>query len=445
MLHIAQGLLAWKKTKRRTISAQEVAGKQGEERYQQRQQDDGARWSTPNGVYRRILRDLNAPPPRPSSTPSTTWSKAARVYPSSTLVEGLDISKCPTTIEDKYFNRKKGKGLVAKEPISEGQTVWKEDPLVIAPEWEIYDLQLASRTCAHCTTHLTNLHLASLILNCPTTSSTTSSAKDSPLLCIAQNPASVPLLTFARKHVWMALHALAQCTARLLLAHQQKQGRQWAGITSLDNEEDGMRKDWSVYCALADLGMEERVKGGRLHDVELDRATWQAAHRAFTEAFLAPPDTVQQKKLAKLLKRPLPKEVADALFTYEGFFHGLGRMSLSASRNSRGLYTLHSRMNHSCNPNVSVRHPDWRTALSRITVIGKCDIAVGEELIVTYVDPSQGVCERRSQLVAWGFGQCECERGFEEEREGFEGRSCGDERSDMADLEKELKAGLGVM
>jgi hypothetical protein len=87
--------------------------------------------------------------------------------------------------------------------------------------------------------------------------------KDSPLLCIAQNPASVPLLTFARKHVWMALHALAQCTARLLLAHQQKQGRQWAGITSLDNEEDGMRKDWSVYCALADLGMEERVKGGR--------------------------------------------------------------------------------------------------------------------------------------------------------------------------------------
>jgi hypothetical protein len=45
---------------------------------------------------------------------------------------------------------------------------------------------------------------------------------------------------------------------------------------------------------------------------------------------VAPPDTVQQKKLAKLLKRPLPNEIADALFTYEGFLHGLGRMSLSA-------------------------------------------------------------------------------------------------------------------
>jgi hypothetical protein len=85
-----------------------------------------------------------------------------------------------------------------------------------------------------------------------------------PLLCPTQNPASIPLLTFARKHVWMALHALAQCTARLLLAHQQKQGRQRVGISSHDGEEEeqGMRKDWRVYCTLADLGMEKRVKGG---------------------------------------------------------------------------------------------------------------------------------------------------------------------------------------
>ena len=62
----------------------------------------------------------------------------------------------------------------------------------------------------------------------------------------------------------MALHVLAQCTARLLLAHQQKQkqGSQRAGIGSRDGEEEGISEDWSVYCALADLGMEERVKGG---------------------------------------------------------------------------------------------------------------------------------------------------------------------------------------
>ena len=149
----------------------------------------------------------------------------------------------------------------------------------------------------------------------------------------------------------MALYALAQCTARLLLAHHQKQGLQRAGINSRDAEEEGMREDLSIYFALAELGMEERVREGwcvcvlapsrfyahafalflfsRLNRVEPDRATWQAAHRAFTQAFLTPEDTVQQKKLVKLMKRPLPKEVADALFTYEGFLHGLGCMSLS--------------------------------------------------------------------------------------------------------------------
>ena len=76
--------------------------------------------------------------------------------------------------------------------------------------------------------------------------------KAHPLLYPAQNLASVPLLTFMRKHVW--------CTAWLLLAHQQKHGHQRAGISSRDKE--GVGKDWSMYCAVADLGMEEWVKGG---------------------------------------------------------------------------------------------------------------------------------------------------------------------------------------
>jgi SET domain len=106
------------------------------------------------------------------------------------------------------------------------------------------------------------------------------------------------------------------------------------------------------------------------------------------------------------------------------------------------LYTLHSHLNHSCSPNVSVRHIDQRIALSRIRVIAKCDIAVGEELVVTYVNPDLGVRERRSQLSAWGFGQCNCERCIKEEKEG-EGEV--QKRSDMDELERELKAGLGVM
>ncbi|KAJ2996216.1 hypothetical protein NUW54_g7267 [Trametes sanguinea] len=58
-----------------------------------------------------------------------------QLYPSSKLIEGLDVSKYSEKIEVKYFSKIKGKGLVAKEPIKEGETIWKEDPWVLAPEW----------------------------------------------------------------------------------------------------------------------------------------------------------------------------------------------------------------------------------------------------------------------------------------------------------------------
>ena len=77
----------------------------------------------------------------------------------------------------KHFGKKKGKGLVAKEVVEEGETIWKEDPFILAPEWyvhlrpnlqiylssiillygvfrEIFDGQQASLHCDHCSTSL---------------------------------------------------------------------------------------------------------------------------------------------------------------------------------------------------------------------------------------------------------------------------------------------------
>ena len=122
----------------------------------------------------------------------------------------------------------------------------------------IYDLQVSSVACTYCSTPLNN---SSLTVPCPGTVKGPScparfcsrlclsrSGRTHPLLCPAQNPSSVPLLEFARRHEWMALHALAQCTARVLLADQRDE----ATLTS----------DWGVIRALAQLGMEERAKGG---------------------------------------------------------------------------------------------------------------------------------------------------------------------------------------
>jgi hypothetical protein len=105
-----------------------------------------------------------------------------------------------------------------------------------------------------------------------------------------------------------------------------------------------------------------------------------------------------------------------------------------------GLYTLHSHLNHSCVPNVSVRHLDQRTALARINVIAKRDIRVGEELLISYVNPQASYRYRQDELQGWGFGACTCPRCVVEAKTIKD----GDDR-EMADLASELKAGLGVM
>ena len=129
-----------------------------------------------------------------------------------------------------------------------------------------------------------------------------------------------------------------------------------------------------------------------------------------------------------------------------------------------GIYTLHSHLNHSCDPNVSVRHLDQRSSLSRISVLTKRAIKPGEELLITYVNPKMGYKARREELRAWGFGRCRCERCVEEERMalvnsgrkaagGGGGEEPEQEREDrerrvqeeLDDMVRELKANLGVV
>lgn len=120
---------------------------------------------------------------------------------------------------------------------------------------EIFDLQMKSAACGYCTTPFLS---DSLLINpCPASTSSNfcparfcnrlclaRSAKTHLLLCPAQNPASVPLIKFARESQWMALNALAQCTSRILLANQVG--------------EETLKADWVIVKGLAVLGMEER-------------------------------------------------------------------------------------------------------------------------------------------------------------------------------------------
>jgi len=180
------------------------------------------------------------------------------------------------------------------------------------------------------------------------------------------------------------------------------------------------------------------------------------------QAFKEPKSAQDQKKLSRILKRPLPEGIDEEIFGYEGFLRNMGKMSLSKSlylddsswlnpifisldlESHGGLYMLHAHLNHSCTPNVSVRHLDQRTALSRITAIAITPIKPGEELFITYVNPKLGVKERRQELKAWGFGSCTCKRCIDEGKKVKEVADNGTVQNDVDDLANELKAGFGV-
>ncbi len=72
-------------------------------------------------------------------------------YPTSSLLPDSALT-LPLSVAVRYFDKQKGKGLVALRRIEEGETLWKEDPWILAPEWDIFDLQQRAVACAHCTT-----------------------------------------------------------------------------------------------------------------------------------------------------------------------------------------------------------------------------------------------------------------------------------------------------
>ena len=92
-------------------------------------------WSVSEKRVKKILQaeNLTIGPPAPKITEKS--SRKLLLYPTSRVIENLDVSRWTTKVKVLNFGREKGKGLVATEKISEGEIIWKEDPFVIAPEW----------------------------------------------------------------------------------------------------------------------------------------------------------------------------------------------------------------------------------------------------------------------------------------------------------------------
>jgi hypothetical protein len=82
-------------------------------------------WSLSEKRLRKLLQQENL----------VATSCTSTLYPISKIDESVDASTWTSQVAIKQFDKMKGKGLVAKQKLTAGEILWKEDPWIFASDW----------------------------------------------------------------------------------------------------------------------------------------------------------------------------------------------------------------------------------------------------------------------------------------------------------------------
>lgn len=85
-------------------------------------------WSLSEKRLRKLLQQQNLVATAAPAAPAVA-------YPRSKIDEGVDASTWTSGVAIKQFDKMKGKGLVAKQKLTAGEILWKEDPWIFASDW----------------------------------------------------------------------------------------------------------------------------------------------------------------------------------------------------------------------------------------------------------------------------------------------------------------------
>lgn len=290
---------------------------------------------------------------------------------------------------------KRGKGLYAKRPIKKGTILWEEAPLFYVPQLQSTPLMKQGQCCAYCGKVLeknnANLTLGLDCQLCPMVWCL-QRCKSSNTLHLALYHLTGKRLIDAEKfmeledyclqELWNALYALAHIQAQIIMEKKPE-----AGKLSLKDKFDSLALvSQQVRYRAVNLGAGafDLMTGGALFVEEQQEILWKDGYSKFTAVF---------PRLSGV--------------TYDDFLTMLGTYNINNLDLNVFMIQLH--LNHNCDPNVDVNtHATDRS--KPLKVVADRDIAGGEELTTTYVNPSHPVLQRLRELrVNWGF-VCACNR-----------------------------------
>lgn len=298
---------------------------------------------------------------------------------------------------------KRGKGLHAKVDIKEGELLWEEAPLFLVPPLAHAELIGSGKACTFCgklanDTSRSKSGISVLRgLDCNFCQETWCS-----LSCKKQNQAlhsslkhplhGVPLLKntidpnvffnlteFCIRKQWSGLYAIALIHANCL--HDKSRVLQ-DQFNAMARVSQNIR-----YKALhSSAGVFDTMQGGTLFVEEQQEQLWKEGYEIFCGVF------------------PLAKK--EGTISFDQFMLMLGTYNINNLDSS--IYLLQSHLNHNCSPNTKVVPSSKR--YEGLKVFAKRDIAKGEELFTSYVNPLHTVQQRMRELrVNWGF-VCKCRK-----------------------------------
>ncbi|AET41292.1 S-adenosylmethionine-dependent methyltransferase Ecym_7475 [Eremothecium cymbalariae DBVPG len=299
--------------------------------------------------------------------------------------------KLPSKIQ--ITHSEKGKALCTKVKIAKGELILhEEEPLTFIAPLEKYTLMQLSKACGTCGTSLNqschyyimhnldcdNCTIVWCSKKCKTIDTTHSYLKH-PMsknkICNSQN--WLKFEQFCKENTWYSAYAVGMIYARQNLSDQG---------AIIDEQFNSLAK---ISQRIRLEAAESTNIGGTL-DSGVDIITTISSSAMWEEGFY-------------LLCEAFPHLQDDNNFDLEAFLCDIGRFNLNQINGQ--IYPLFSHINHSCEPNTYFEFDKHG-----IKAFARKDIAAGEELLTTYVNPLHDVNSRRRELcVNWGF-LCNCRR-----------------------------------
>ncbi|EST05977.1 SET domain protein [Kalmanozyma brasiliensis GHG001] len=322
----------------------------------------------------------------------------------------------PAGVNGVYFDNVKGKGLVSTRSFSPDTLVFDEAAYIATPPPEALGQVESGELCGECFLPISSAPVALAIKSCTRckyrfcgTKCWRGAMKHHALLCVGSSEGAKELMALVREAEWQSLHCVARSLARLISTLNPR-----TALKQDEEEEESFEEVYSrlsSFATVSELERRTRNPGWATERTSFEPLLTRAhtALRAALDPFHpSPSSSLPKADIISSAQKGLLKD----LFDYPSVLKQIGRANINMEKFG-GLYSVHSFLNHSCSPNVAIKHVPQRgiSASMHIAAVALRPIPAGEELLISYVDPSTTLGRRQLLLYRdYCFGPCTCDR-----------------------------------